>query len=273
MNLKKTILAIAVAGITAAPMIASAAGHGPDSALYGSIRYGVQSEDKGGNSERATQFQDFGSRYGIKGQTDLGNGMTVFGHWEDGMVPRKTGSVRELKIGLKGDFGQVYAGDAINHTWDSYMSTDDSWWYGGGRKLSDGVQSNAITYMGGAGAVSFGITAEMSAQSNNANEEAVDAIEAVVAFDAGPVNIAVGMTDKKTSPTDTEAVVGLVVKGSAGDFGYAVDFQSQGAASGSTNDDASSFQLQGSFGSFYAQYGSSDTGAKGAASATPTNLV
>jgi predicted porin len=270
MNLKKTILALAVAGVAAAPMMASAAGHGPDSAVYGSMRYGVESVDAGGTTERVTRLTNFGSRFGIKGETDLGNGMTAFGKWEAAMVG---GGLRDLQIGLKGDFGQVYAGDGINHTWDSYMSTDDTWWYGGQSHLNDGVQSNAITYMGGAGAVSFGITAQMTAQVDNANEEAIDAIEIVVAFDAGPVNIALGMTDVKTSPVDTEAVTGLVVKGAAGDFGYKVDFQSQGAASGSTDDDASSFQLQGSFGSFYAQYGSSDDGAIGAASATPTNLV
>jgi predicted porin len=272
MNLKKTILALAVAGVAAAPMMASAAGHGPDSAVYGSMRYGVESVDNGGATERVTTLRNFGSRFGIKGETDLGNGMTAFGKWETQMFG---GALRDFQIGLKGDFGQVYAGDGINHTWDSYMSTDDTWWYGGGQHLSDGIQNNAITYMGGAGAVSFGITAQMNAQAVNADEETVDGIEVVVAFDAGPVNIAVGMTDLNASPAaaDPEAVVGLVVKGAAGDFGYKVDFQSQGAASGSTNDDASSFQLQGSFGSFYAQYGSQDLGAKGAAAATPTNVV
>jgi predicted porin len=264
MNLKKTILALAVAGVAAAPMMASAAGHGPDSAVYGSMRYGVESVDNGGTTERVTTLRNFGSRFGIKGETDLGNGMTAFGKWEAHMFGA---ALRDFQIGLKGDFGQVYAGDGINHTWDSYMSTDDTWWYGGQSHLSDGVQSNAITYMGGAGAVSFGITAQMNAQAVNADEETVDAIEIVVAFDAGPVNIALGMTDVKTSPVDTEAVTGLVLKGAAGDFGYKVDFQSQGAAAGST-DDLSSLQLQGSFGSFYAQYGSQDTGP-----ATPTNLV
>jgi predicted porin len=296
MNLKKTILALAVAGVAAAPMMASAAGHGPDSAVYGSLRYGVESVDAGGTSDRVTTLRNFGSRFGIKGETDLGNGMTAFGKWEAHMFGA---ALRDFQIGLKGDFGQVYAGDGIDHAWDSYMSTDDTWWYGGQSHLSDGVQSNAITYMGGAGGVTFGVTARLA--DNNANavvavpavvgtatvpsvaavdqsnrvvdDNAIDAIEAVVAFDAGPVNIALGMTDVKTSPVDTEAVIGLVVKGAAGGFGYKVDFQSQGAASGSTNDDASSLQLQGSFGSFYAQYGSSDTGAIGAASATPTNLV
>jgi len=264
MNLKKTILALAVAGVAAAPMMASAAGHGPDSAVYGSMRYGVESVDNGGTTERVTTLRNFGSRFGIKGETDLGNGMTAFGKWEAHMFGA---ALRDFQVGLKGDFGQVYVGDGINHTWDSYMSTDDTWWYGGQSHLSDGVQSNAITYMGGAGAVSFGITAQMNAQAANADEETVDAIEIVVAFDAGPVNIALGMTDVKTSPVDTEAVTGLVLKGAAGDFGYKVDFQSQGAAVGST-DDLSSVQLQGSFGSFYAQYGSQDTGP-----ATPTNLV
>jgi predicted porin len=264
MNLKKTILALAVAGVAAAPMMASAAGHGPDSAVYGSMRYGVESYNAGGTTETVTTLRNFGSRFGIKGETDLGNGMTAFGKWEAHMFGA---ALRDFKVGLKGDFGQVYVGDGIDHTWDSYMSTDDTWWYGGQSHLSDGVQSNAITYMGGAGAVSFGITAQMSAQTTNANEEAIDAIEIVVAFDAGPVNIALGMTDVKTSPVDTEAVTGLVLKGAAGDFGYKVDFQSQGAAAGAT-DDLSSLQLQGSFGSFYAQYGSQDTGP-----ATPTNLV
>jgi predicted porin len=264
MNLKKTILALAVAGVAAAPMMASAAGHGPDSAVYGSMRYGVESVDAGNGLETVTTLRNFGSRFGIKGETDLGNGMTAFGKWEAHMFGA---ALRDFQLGLKGDFGQVYVGDGINHTWDSYMSTDDTWWYGGQSHLSDGVQSNAITYMGGAGAVSFGITAQMSAQTPNANEEAIDAIEIVVAFDAGPVNIALGMTDVKTSPVDTEAVTGLVLKGAAGDFGYKVDFQSQGAAAGAT-DDLSSLQLQGSFGSFYAQYGSQDTGP-----ATPTNLV
>jgi len=270
MNLKKPILALAVAGVAAAPMMASAAGHVPDSAVYGSMRYGVESVDAGGTTERVTKLRNFGSRFGIKGETDLGNGMTAFGKWEAHMFGA---GLRDFQIGLKGDFGKVYAGDAINHAWDSYMTTDDTWWYGGQSHLTEGAQSNAITYMGGAGAVEFALTAEMSAQAVNADEEAIDRIEAIVAFDAGPVNIALGMTDEKVSPIDKEAVVGLVVKGSAGDFGYKVDFQSQGAPTGSTNDDASSFQLQGSFGSFYAQYGSSDDGSLGAASTTPTNLV
>jgi len=266
MNLKKSAIALVVAGIVGAPMVASA-----DGAVYGSARYGLESVGNGinydadgvpqsQNDEGVVQFRNFGSRFGIKGDRDLGNGMVAFGHWEAHMFGA---ALRDFKIGVKGDFGQVYMGDGIDHAWDTFMSTDDTWWYGGGTHLTDGVQSNAITYLGGAGAVKFGVTAQMKAEGNNADEEGIDQIEAVVAFDAGPVNIAVGLTDKKTANNDPDAIVGVVVSGAAGDFGYAFDYQS--------GDDVSSIQLQGSFGNFLAQYGTVDIDVSGAPS--PSDLV
>jgi len=273
MNLKKTVLALAVAGIAAAPMIASA-----DGSVYGSMRYGVESVDAGGTTDRVTKMRNFGSRFGIKGETDLGNGMTAFGAWEAHMFGA---GLRDFKFGLKGDFGQVYTGDGINHAWDSLMTTDGTWWYGGSRHLTEGVQSNAITYMGGAGPVQFGITAQFKSSAADGSQtisaagvatpvaataeddNAIDQIEAVVAFDAGPVNIALGFTDAKSTLNDPKATTGLVLSGSAGGFGYALDLQQ--------NDDASSMQLQGTFGSFYGQFGTSDNGAVNAP--TPTALV
>ena len=182
MNFKRTVLALAVAGISEAPTIASAAAHADIGSIYANVRYGISSADAGGTSERVTQVQNFGSRYGMKGETDLGNGMTAFGSFEDGMVPRSDGNVRDIKVGLKGDFGQVFVGDKTNHTWDTFMSTDSTWWFGGTQKLSDGIQKG-ITYMGTAGPVSFGVSAEMKAEAVNANEEALDTIEFVAAFD------------------------------------------------------------------------------------------
>jgi predicted porin len=272
MNFKRTVLALAVAGISAAPMIASAAAHADSGSIYANVRYGISSLDAGGNSERVTKVQNFGSRYGMKGETDLGNGMTAFGSFEDGMVPRADGNVRDIKVGLKGDFGQVFVGDKTDHTWDTYMSTDSTWWFGGTQKLSDGIQKG-ITYMGTAGPVSFGVSAAMDEDANNADEETLDQIEFVASFDAGPVNIALGMTDENESPSaaDPEPVTGFVVKGNAGGFGYAVDYQMQGAPTGSTAD-RTSFQLQGSYGNIIAQYGVINTDGVGN-EASPTNLT
>jgi predicted porin len=276
MNFKRTVLALAVAGISAAPMIASAAAHADSGSIYANVRYGISSLDAGGNSERVTKVQNFGSRYGMKGETDLGNGMTAFGSFEDGMVPRADGNVRDIKVGLKGDFGQVFVGDKTNHTWDTYMSTDSTWWFGGTQKLSDGIQKG-ITYMGTAGPVSFGVSAAMDEDANNADEETLDQIEFVASFDAGPVNIALGMTDENVSPSaaDSDPVTGFVVKGDAGGFGYAVDFQQQGgnALVGADDEfDRTSLQFQGTFGNFIAQYGVINTDGVGN-EASPTNLT
>ena len=81
------------------------------------------------------------------------------------------------------------------------------------------------------------------------------------------------MTDKNASPSsaDPEAVTGFVIKGDAGGFGYAVDYQMQGAATGKV-DDKTSLQLQGTFGNFIAQYGVIDTDGVGN-EASPTNLT
>jgi len=261
MNLKKSAIALAVACVAAAPIMASA-----DGSLYGSARYGLESADAGDGAESVLRFRNFGSRFGIKGDRDLGNGMVAFGHWEIHMFDQDEddgGGLRDFKIGVKGDFGQVYMGDGIDHAWDSFMTTDDTWWYGGGLHLTEGVQNNAITYMGGTGGVKFAFTAQAQAEAVNADEEAIDQIEAAVGFDAGPVNIALGLTDASTANNDPDAIVGVVVSGAAGDFGYAFDYQS--------GDDVSSIQLQGSFGNFVGQYGMQDSDASG--SASPTQLT
>ena len=87
MNLKKTAIALAVASVAATPLVAAA-----DGTIYGSMRYGFENTGDGfvrdangnitgNNTEAVNQFKNFGSRFGFKGDTDLGNGLTAFGHW------------------------------------------------------------------------------------------------------------------------------------------------------------------------------------------------
>jgi len=274
MNLKRTLLSLAVAGVAAAPIMASAA----DGSMYGNIRYGfTQTDDGSANKENI--LKNMGSRIGMKGDTDLGNGMTGFGHYEVHMV---NGGLRELKVGVKGDFGQVYMGDKTNHTWDSMMTTDNSWWWGGQEHITEGVQSNAITYMGGSGPVSFGITAAMSAQETNAADESVDQMEIGLGFDAGLAQIAIAMTDEKKTTSDPEATVGVVVKTTAGPLGVAFDYQTQDGTTtnvvGDVNADLTSMQLEITMDSFLFQYGQQESTAsvvEGSASASknPSTMV
>ena len=211
MNLKKTAIALAVASVAATPILASA-----DGSVYGSMRYGFEYKDDGGTTNTVSQFKDFGSRFGIKGETDLGNGLTAFGKWEQRMFSTGVG-VRDFKLGLKGDWGTLYMGDGIDHAWDTVMSTDNTWWYGGQRKLTDGVQSNAITYQNSWGAIGLGATVQMNKQLVNANEETTDAYELVGTWGIGtPIHVAIGVTDAKAKPTDPEPIVGFVVGGEVG---------------------------------------------------------
>lgn len=260
MNLKRTLLSLAVASVAAAPIMASAA----DGSVYANVRYGFTQMDNG-DAENTNTLKDMGSRWGMKGDTDLGNGMTAFGHYEQRMTHQtnsdasKIGdNVRSLKVGVKGDFGQVYMGDDINHTWDTMMTTDDTWWYGGSEHITEGLQNNTITYMGGSGPVSFGISAQMTPQDLNADEESVDAMEIGVSFDAGVAQIAVAMTDEKKATADPEAVMGVVVKTTAGPLGVALDYQTQDGTG--TDSDVTSMQLQVTMDNFLFQYGENENG-------------
>ncbi len=73
MKFKTSAIALAVAGVVATPMAAQAD-------LYASARVGVESMDTGGIDE--LRVRSFASRFGVKSETDLGNGMTGFGRFE-----------------------------------------------------------------------------------------------------------------------------------------------------------------------------------------------
>lgn len=264
MKFKTSAIALAIASITAAPMIASAEG-----SFYASARYGFSMADPDvAGSDTVNSLHNFGSRIGIKGSTDLGNGMTAYSQWEQHLLG---GNLRDFKVGVKGGFGDIYMGDGINHAWDSVMSTDGTWWYGGVMHLTDGVQSNAITYSGGAGAVSFAATIQMADGGAldgvpAGNQEDMDATEVVASFDVGGINLALGINDVEGS----ETVTGLLAKGSAGDINWAVDYQMQDGTIASPGD-KTSLQLEGGMGPFIAQYGMQTNDAVGAAE--PNALV
>jgi predicted porin len=108
MLMKKSLIALAVAGALTAPMIAQA-----DATLYGSFRVGLeQAEDSD------LDLVDQSSRIGIKGDVDLGLDNTVgLFHWEANVSTADSGQYssgifgkRLAYIGAKGDWGKVLAG-------------------------------------------------------------------------------------------------------------------------------------------------------------------
>ena len=118
--MKKSIFAVAVA--SALTLGAAQA----ETVLYGSIRYDYESSknytDAGNNkfnSERLSNLSDAGSRIGLKGSEDLGNGFAVIYNLEygfDGMTQDEKNSFKTRKaiLGVTSDFGTITAGRQDN---------------------------------------------------------------------------------------------------------------------------------------------------------------
>jgi len=206
MNFKKTALVLAMAGVIAAPMAAQAsAGDG----AYASIRIGLKmvetnggfgaaqgaSVDAAGDATVGSESNTIGgyaSRFGFKSETDLGNGMTGFGEYQfsvDTDSKADTVGNRLAYVGVKGDFGSLSVGREYATFYDHVVGVNDNPWAGSGYAMVEyrGRQSNGLTYAGGSGPISYGVTLQMNGVSTNAagDNEDLDATEIGISFDAG----------------------------------------------------------------------------------------
>ena len=101
--MKKSLIALAVAGALTAPMVAQA-----DATLYGSLRVKVVDEDN-----KTLDVADNASRVGIKGSSELFSGATAFFQSEFKVDSGDTGNVgagRLALIGATGSLGTVTIG-------------------------------------------------------------------------------------------------------------------------------------------------------------------
>jgi predicted porin len=111
--MNKTLIAMAVAGVMAAPMAAMA-----DATVYGKINVSIDSGDTGGDDVGANKgsglfFQSNSGRVGVKGSEDLGGGLSAIWQFESN-ASFGSGSTafggRNSWVGLKGGWGQFRAG-------------------------------------------------------------------------------------------------------------------------------------------------------------------
>jgi len=249
MNFKTSAIALAVAGVVATPMAAQAD-------LYASARVGVENVDTGGISD--ARVRSFGSRFGVRSETDLGNGMTGFGRYEwdvdfcdhaneDGCgslgsfqstdASDNTGKnddidIRHRYVGLKGDFGSVTLGQTYHTFYNHVVGPNDNPWWASGYAMVNykGRTDNAVTYAGSTGAVSFGATASFVWDSE---EELPDMLEIGASFGIGDMTLGVavqsvtGDIGHGSAGTDDD-IIGLALTGIAlGDASIGVGYQSQ----------------------------------------------
>ncbi len=172
------ILAAAVAGVFAAPV---AFAQSSNVELYGRLNLGVDNASATGATlttgtvnqdykSRMRQF-DTGSRLGVRGAEDLGNGLRAIFQIESGVngdngqLSSQGGQTnasagvlgsRPTWAGLEGSFGNVKFGrqdiywgnGTINQTGPNHVNTDLPWVTGGSGRVSAGTtrQSNVVTY-------------------------------------------------------------------------------------------------------------------------------
>jgi len=230
MKFKTTAIAMAVAGIVAAPVAVQA---GADE-VYASARVGIQYKDDDASDVADFDVRSMSSRFGMRGETDLGNGLTGFGRYEMSYSEGGVGT-RHLYTGLKGDFGSVVLGQTYG-TWYNFVvgPLDNPWWHSGVTMIEyRGRTDNNITYAGGGGAINFGVTAYFD---SDGEETAPDALEAALSFGLGDSTIAVAFSSvdedgaiASQGATETdEDIIGVAWSGIAlGDTSLGVSFMSQ----------------------------------------------
>jgi len=285
MNFKKTTLALAMAGIVAAPMMAQA-----ESGFYGSVRQGIQSSSNDApGSDTSLKITNKGSRMGYGGETDLGNGMTGFGKYEFGVNTSgdaATISRRKAYVGVKGDFGSVLMGQTY-HTYYSHVNgpVDIANWNSGFHSV--GRTNQAITYSNEFGPVSVGVTAyarsddnpdgtaEVAATPGNAGTAAaaasgdtgIDGTEIAASFNAGPVKIGLGIKSESNKVgVDPEDTTGIALSGNIGDVYLGVSMQSQDKVKDTT-------EISASYGQGYVIYAVADMEGNAASGDGPSDMT
>jgi predicted porin len=205
MKFRTTAIAMAVAGVAAAPVAVQA---GADE-VYASARVGTVYIDEGGTADFTTK--NMSSRFGMRGETDLGNGLSAFGRYEFSVndVGSTAINLRHRYVGLKGDWGGLTLGQT-NHTFYNYVvgPLDNPWWHSGYTMVEyKGRTDHAIRYDGGAGAIAFGATVYLESDSE---ETAPDGIELALSFGLGDSTLAVAISN-----VDEDGAIGS--QGSTGD--------------------------------------------------------
>ena len=220
--MKKTLIALAVASVVATPLAATAASHGDAATVYGGFR--VQLVSNGGD----LNIGDGASRYGVKGEHDLGNGLTSFYKLER-KLNASTATVNEggrlSYVGLKGAFGAV----ALGQQWTPYygvVASPSDVFAGNGLPftLSTFRSGNALSYALPGGAPVSGAIA-LVIDGSSADEDDIDAINAGFSFGAGPVKIGLGIHDA-ASADDTK--IGLSIGGKFGGVGVTLLVEDEG---------------------------------------------
>ncbi len=155
--MNKKLIAVAVAGIVAAPAAYA------DISAYGRIHNRIQITDSG--SSETQNVNNTGSRFGFRGSGDIGNGMTAFARYEFGTTTdTNAGGVsnRLSFVGLSGPFGSV----SLGQQWSAYYQNvgthaSPNIANGPGQQLGPFRTGNTLQYSNSLGPISMMVDARV----------------------------------------------------------------------------------------------------------------
>lgn len=230
--MKKSLIALAVAGAMVAPMVAQA-----DATLYGSFRMGIADTSNNGTPGSKTDGDvdviDTSSRMGIKGDIDLGmEGTKGFFHWEaqvygtdDADQGQALGN-RLMYIGAKGDWGTAQIGKMYHPHYllinaPTNVFHPGSGGYGERFNLGNTYhkrQQNTVAYispnMNGLTLIGGAVLLGDSNDNDNATDDSVDGYNVAATYSAGAFTVSASYGDVETAdtPESGKEVTGVAAK-------------------------------------------------------------
>lgn len=195
--MNKKLIAVAVAGIVAAPAAYS------DVSVYGRISNGLAFTENAAG-ENTQDMRTLGSRFGIKASSDIGNGLSGSAHYEfntttdNASGDSAVGKLRLGYVGVSGPFGSI----TVGQQWSAYYSVggnlSQNYW-SGPAPVGPGRVGETIQYSNSLGPVSLEIDARAD---DGGNGNGFGAGITVTPMD----NVFLGLAFDSNSDTDKETV-------------------------------------------------------------------
>ena len=179
-----------------------------DAVWYGSVRGGVQT---GGGADDP-KYSSFGSRWGIKGSSEVSEGLTSVYKFETRVGQGKASQdTNQLYVGLSGGFGSITLGQqssaAYNH---SGAIRDISNWHSHGDTTGSRI-SNALSYSYAAESFSMQVAAIMDGGEGADTDGAVDRMEFGMTVGLGDIGkVAIGYEKQEDSMTEMDVTAATV---------------------------------------------------------------
>ena len=251
--MKKNLIALAVAGVIAAPAaMADATVYGKLHASYGAVDAEATNGTGAVTSIDNIQLRSHSSRLGVKGSEDLGGGLSANYQleWEVDPFGDGLGNAGQLGaaggdnlerrnqwVGLKGGFGEVRFGrhdtplKMAQGKFDQFNDMDGDI---GNTFLGEDRADNVVAYLNNFGAVGIaGAIIAGEGDGNTTGDSFADAYSLAATYSAGPLFLSAGHTAyDDTSTLLIESVTRLVATYNMGqhDFGLMYQMEAGDAA-------------------------------------------